>query len=130
LQHKRACHSHPEPVSIARQPRKQDGDKKIGRAEKGAAVPPAHCTFHGVSGDGTYPCSEALEGVALSFDALLQIATHAVENLLGAWTQAIGVAVVDFVAAFVNDARFDAAPGHPVRSHQASWTGTDDEAGR
>lgn len=83
-----------------------------------------------MSGGGTCPCSKTLEDVAFGFDALLQVATHAIEYLLGAWAKAVGVTVIDLVASFVDNAGFDAASGHPVCRHQAGWTSADDEAGR
>jgi hypothetical protein len=90
---------------------------------------PVERISHGVSAGGqTYPCPEALEEVTFSFDALLQVATHAVKDLLGARAQTIGMAIVDFVATLVNDAGFDATSCHPVRRHQTRWTSAYDEA--
>jgi hypothetical protein len=89
---------------------------------------PVERISHAVSaGSQTYPCPEALEEVTFSFDALLQVATHAVEDLLGARAQAIGMAIVDLVATLVNNAGFYATSAHPVRRHQTSWTSADDQ---
>jgi hypothetical protein len=102
---------------------------RSGEAEVESTISSACEIFHCLSAEGqTYPCPEALEEVTFSFNAPLYIATHAVEDLFGARAQAISVAIVDFVASLVNDAGFDAAPGHPVRRHQPGRTSANDEA--